>query len=31
MAEVISDCMKKAGAWFCKNVELPAEAEINTY
>ena len=30
MAKVIPDSMKKAGAWFCKQVELPAEAEIDT-
>ena len=29
MARVVQDCMKKAGAWFCKQVELPATAEVD--
>ena len=29
MSQVVQDCMKKAGAWFCKQVELPATAEID--
>ena len=28
ISQVVQDSMKKAGAWFCKQVELPAEAEI---
>lgn len=30
IAKMVQDNMKKAGAWFCKHVELPAEAEIDT-
>lgn len=29
MSQVVQDCMKKAGAWFCKQVELPATAEVD--
>lgn len=25
---IVQDSMKKAGSWFCKQVELPAEAEV---
>lgn len=28
MATVLMDCMKKAGAYFCTKLELPAEAEV---
>lgn len=28
MAEVLKDCMKRAGAFFCKKVELPAEGGV---
>ena len=28
MLIVLKDCMKKAGAFFCKKVELPAEGDI---
>ena len=27
MTEVLKDCMKKAGAFFCRKVELPAEGD----
>ena len=27
MTEVLKDCMKRAGAFFCRKVELPAEGE----
>lgn len=31
MTTVLQDCMKKAGAYFCKKVELPAEAEVSNH
>ena len=27
MTEVLKNCMKKAGAFFCRKVELPAEGK----
>lgn len=31
MTKVLQDCMAKAGGYFCRKLELPADAEINTY
>ena len=31
MTKVLKDCMKKAGAFFCRKVELPAEGEALDY
>ena len=31
MTEVLKDCMKRAGAFFCRSVELPAEGEPADY
>lgn len=31
MTEVLQNCMKTAGAYFCKRLELPAEAEISDH
>lgn len=31
MTRVLKDCMKRAGAFFCKKVELPAEGEALDY
>jgi hypothetical protein len=28
MAKVLSDCMSRSGAYFCKSVSLPATAEV---
>jgi len=27
MTEVLKDCMKKAGAFFCRKIELPADGD----
>ena len=31
MTEVLKDCMKKAGAFFCRKVELPAEGDAHDH
>ncbi len=31
MTQVITESMKKAGAYFCKSIELPAEASVANY
>jgi len=28
MTEVLQDCMKRAGGFFCRKIELPADAEV---
>lgn len=31
VTESLKSCMKRAGAYFCKSLEVPADAEISTH